>query len=398
MKRDTKTKYQGVYARHQTHCRLQDPGAQRCNCQPSYWGKVWDQAQRRHLKTKRHATPIAARNARNDLQREIELGEVTAAAGLRLTEARERFVKAAREGKALNKRGQRYKPTAIDNIEQSVRKHVEPTLGRKHLNKIRRGDIQAVIDELTPILSGSRVRNVVNSLRALYAWAQDRDHAFHDPAQRVRLPAMNATPMTRVATPAEFTGLLGALEDKDALVYALAGYAGARNQQIRRLAWTDIDLETFESVELGVEWEAAKYDASRRLVPIVPPLKAVMRRAWLASGRPTEGLVLPPLLRRHTGLISIAQVQHRADKRWGDANLHRITTQECRHTCATWLDAAGVSPRIASYWMGHAVPKHQPGAAVITLARYTHTLPEDVNRAATQLADYLATAQDRHAV
>lgn len=397
MPRDTKTKFQGVYARHKKSCRL-DAGGQRCNCTPSYWGKVWDQAQHRAVKTPLLGSATAARNARTDMLRELELGAIHVTGGLRLKEARERFVGAAREGKVLNKNGRRYKPTAVDNIEISIRKHVEPTLGQKRLATIRRGDVQAIIDELAPVLSGSRVRNIVNSLRALYAWAQDRDMAAHDPAQRVRLPAMNATPITRVATPAEFAQMLSLLKDKDALVYALAAYAGARNQQTRRLQWTDIDLENFESVELGVEWEAAKYDASHRVVPTVPALKFLLRRVWLAAGQPTSGLVIAPRVSRKSGLVSIAQVQHRADPIWKAAKLERITPQECRHSCATWLDAAGVSPRIASQWMGHAVPKHQPGAAVITLARYTHALPDDVTRARDQLATYLSTAEKRVAV
>jgi hypothetical protein len=69
--------------------------------------------------------------------------------------------------------------------------------------------------------------------------------------------------------------------------------------------------------------------------------------------------------------------------------------QECRHTAATWLDAAGVSPKVSSVLMGHATPQRQPGAAQITLERYTHTLPEDVERARQQLADYLATSHSR---
>lgn len=42
--------------------------------------------------------------------------------------------------------------------------------------------MQAIVDELTPTLSGSRVRSVVNAVRSLYRWAQDRDLATHDPA------------------------------------------------------------------------------------------------------------------------------------------------------------------------------------------------------------------------
>jgi hypothetical protein len=45
--------------------------------------------------------------------------------------------------------------------------------------------------------------------------------------------------------------------------------------------------------------------------------------------------------------------------------------------------------------MGHATPQRQPGAAQITLERYTHALPEDIERARQQLADYLAASQPR---
>jgi hypothetical protein len=42
--------------------------------------------------------------------------------------------------------------------------------------------------------------------------------------------------------------------------------------------------------------------------------------------------------------------------------------------------------------MGHATPDQQPGAAPITLARYTHTLPDAMERAREQLDAFLADA------
>jgi hypothetical protein len=39
--------------------------------------------------------------------------------------------------------------------------------------------------------------------------------------------------------------------------------------------------------------------------------------------------------------------------------------------------------------MGHATPDHQPGAASITLARYTHTLPDAVETAREMLNAWL---------
>jgi hypothetical protein len=52
--RDTKTRFQGVFARHQDRCRV-STGAEpkTCNCTPSYFGVVWDRAARKQRKTRR---------------------------------------------------------------------------------------------------------------------------------------------------------------------------------------------------------------------------------------------------------------------------------------------------------------------------------------------------------
>lgn len=389
--KDTKTRYQGVYARHQKDCPISD--GERCRCKPSYFGAAWDRSVDRTVKTKRMATAEAARNARADLIASIERGETRAGGNLRLTEARERFVIAAREGKALNKQGRRYKPRAIDDIEETLRVHVEPTLGGKRIAGIRRGDIQAIVDELTPRLSGSRVRSIVNAIRSLYRWAQDRDLVQHDPAGLVRLPAMNAEAIERVASPAEFAELLATVPLDVAVPYALAGYAMGRRSQIIRLRWNDVDLDV-GAIEWGIEWEARKYDASRRVVPVVAPLLALLKRRYLEVGRPNGDLVCPPHAAwSTTGLLNTGWVATRARRYWSDAKLQPMTLQEARHTAATWLDAAGVRPKVASVLMGHSVPERQAGAAAITLARYTHALPEDIERARGQLNAYLASRE-----
>jgi hypothetical protein len=52
--RDTKTRFQGVFARHQQACRVSAGGDPRaCNCTPSYYGVVWDRAARKQRKTRR---------------------------------------------------------------------------------------------------------------------------------------------------------------------------------------------------------------------------------------------------------------------------------------------------------------------------------------------------------
>jgi hypothetical protein len=118
MPSDTRTRYQGVFARHQKRCQL-GQGGKRCTCKPSYWGKVYDRAQGKPVRTRRFRTAEAARNARADLQARLDRGEAPVQArSLRLSDARARFVAASREGRALNKRGRRYKPRAVDNIDE----------------------------------------------------------------------------------------------------------------------------------------------------------------------------------------------------------------------------------------------------------------------------------------
>ena len=322
---DTKTRYQGVFARHQKHCAVERGG--RCRCKPSYYGLVYDPAFKRHAKTKRMPTAEAARNARADLMAMVERGEVPAYGNLRLGEARERFVIAARDGKVLNKHGHRYKPRAIDDIEEALRVHVEPELGTKRITHIRRGDLQALVDELAPNLSGSRVRSIANAVRSLYRWAQDRDLADHDPAALLRLPAMDARPIDRVASPAEFAQLLDALPLDIALPYALAGYGMGRRAQVIRLRWPEVDLDV-GAIEWGVEWEARKYDASHRVVPTVAPLLGLLKRRHMAQGRPKEGLVCPPHVPwAPSGLLNSGWLATRAREYWTHAKLRSITLQ-----------------------------------------------------------------------
>jgi len=125
---------------------------------------------------------------------------------------------------------------------------------------------------------------------------------------------------------------------------------------------------------------------------------ALLKRAYLEQGRPDAGtLVCPPRYQAETGFLSAPGLAQRARRAWKEAGLEPITMQEARHTAATWLDAAGVSPKVASYRMGHSTPARQYGAADITLRRYTHTLPDDEQARKTLTRD-LAERHDESGV
>jgi integrase len=141
--------------------------------------------------------------------------------------------------------------------------------------------------------------------------------------------------------------------------------------------------------------------ASLRVVPLAHPVHTLLRAEYLRQGRPSgEARVCPPRRPCASGELSTAGVQRRARELWSslDPAPQPIGLHECRHTAATWLNAAGVNPKVASVLMGHSTPERvaaaAAGAAGITLSRYTHALPDDLERARLQLDAYLARCLD----
>jgi integrase len=168
---------------------------------------------------------------------------------------------------------------------------------------------------------------------------------------------MDAKPRDRVATPTEFAQLVAVLKLEDALPWALAGYATARKQEIRVLDWSHVDLK-LGAVELAADEEGRKPGGSWRVVPLVKPLKTMLREAWIAGGRPAKGKVCPPRQHSPSGLLALGDIQVRVRREWRKLGLEPIGLHESRHTAATWLDHAGVSPKVASTLMGHKTPEY----------------------------------------
>jgi integrase len=123
------------------------------------------------------------------------------------------------------------------------------------------------------------------------------------------------------------------------------------------------------------------------------PLAEILRKEWLRQGRPKSGRVCPPRRKSASGMVSLDQLQSKVLKHWEKVGLEPIGLQESRHTAATWLDHAGVSPKVSSQFMGHKTPEFQVGAAAITLGRYTHVLSGELERARGRLDIFIAERQ-----
>jgi Phage integrase, N-terminal SAM-like domain len=130
--------------------------------------------------------PTASRNATTT----GELAVVTPPPAVTMAAAIEDFIEAAEQGRAVNRSGRRYRPSALRDLTGILRFHVAPALGERPLPDVGRADVQAFVDRLgAERLSESRIRSVISALRALYAYAIDRRYVEFNPADGLTMPS-----------------------------------------------------------------------------------------------------------------------------------------------------------------------------------------------------------------
>lgn len=400
---DTKTRYQGIYARHKLSCGLA-VASKRCTCSPSFWGKVHDPSIGRPRKTKFRPLITEARNLRDDLLARVRSGafddeEQLHSPDVLFEDAHEQFIRDCRDKVVLNKRRKPYKPKAITDLDSSL-KSFPDHIRKKMFRDVTQGDFQRVIDDfIRENRSSSRINSIINSSRALYRWGKEREMVKESPAADLRLPAEEVdTKDYDLPGPGEFAYLLSKLEDPDALPWALAAYATARHSEIRTLEWPEVDFDR-DVLLLADDEEARKSDAALRIVPIVRPLRDRLLREWISQGRPRNGKVCPPRKESKSGMLSLNWLVKFVTRQWSELCLRPLTLQDARHTSATWLDHAGVTPKVVSEFMGHKAPRRDrhPDAAPITLRRYTHVLDGELQRAADKLQAFIAEREEAEA-
>ena len=290
---------------------------------------------------------------------------------------------------------------------------------------------QSLVDELVGEgKSYSRIATYLAVIRHVYAYARRANRRLvpSDPTREVAMPANDGKIRERVATAEEAAKLIEALpaasgsgalswddvlvirssgesavalarrlEVSDALVgkvrrgelyktpasrnaavvsdrpgWALAFYTGMRRGEIGRSQW---DHVFWEADEIMVD--ASKSDAGEgRRVPMVGPLKKILREEWIRRGQPARGAIV-------VRSVDSGKWQARADRAWAEARLARVTLHEARHTYASFLMAAGYNLKQIQEYLGHA--------DLVTTGRYIKNLPVPRGTTARQKLDaYLA--------
>lgn len=288
--------------------------------------------------------------------------------------------------------GRRYRPSTLRGYRRGWAK-IEEKLGHRRMSAVLARDVQALVDEwLRGGAAPSTVRNNLDPLRAMYRRAIRLQLVPGNPTLDLDIPSDDSDeeePM-RFATREEAERLLGALEHDRAL-WATAFYAGLRRGELRALRVKHLDLDA-GVIRVRRSWDdnegegPVKTKAGRRDVAIIEPLAAALREHLLATGRrgSPEALVFG---RTASDPFVPSSVRQRALDAWEAAGLEPITLHQCRHTCASFMIAAGANAKALSVVLGHA-------SISITFDRYGHLMPGGEDEVGRLLGAYIGAVAD----
>lgn len=374
----------GIDTRHRKVCATRE--GRGCDCKPTYQAHVYDAATGRRIR-KSFPTRTAAKLWRQDALVALRHGEaerLLPPRGRTVGEGLDGLLAGMRDGTALDRSGRRYRPSTIRGYESSVERHLRDALGHLRLAEVRRGDVQALVDRLhAQGFTGSTVRNKLDPLRVLYRRAEQDEEVHRNPTERLRMPALRHG-ARQVAEPERAERLLDALPPSERPLWATMFYAGLRVGEARALRWRHVDFDGGRIV-VEASWDDhegeqdTKTAAGRRTVPLVGRLRTELAAHKLATGRGPDGLCF--------GRTAVAPeerttIRSRANRAWQGTGLAGLTPHEARHTCASYLAAAGLTPKEMQTAMGHADIR-------TTLNIYAKAVPGWEEGAAAKLDAYL---------
>ncbi|HEY8844979.1 MAG TPA: tyrosine-type recombinase/integrase [Gaiellaceae bacterium] len=359
---------EGIETRHSRGCASRQD--ERCNCEPSYQAHVWSKKDNRRIR-KTFPTLAAARSWRTDAKKELKDGTMRAPTAETLRAFADVWLEGAEAGTILSRRRTPYAPATLRGYRRDFEVYIYPDFGALKLSDFSRFEAQDLIDRLiSKGWSGSKVRNVITPLQALYRYAKQRGKATVDPTDDLELPAAGGT-LEWEGTPEDVRALLDALPESDRALWATAAYAGLRRGELRALRVENIrdDGISVEHSWDDVEGEKApKSKAGVRVALLPETLREILLKQ--TAGRTGDALVFG---RTDSEPFTPSYIRKRAES--------SSTLQQLRHACRSFLGDAGIPEERCDRYMGHSSSK--------VGRRYSHALRGQRLEDAARLESYL---------
>ena len=402
----------GLRERHSRGCPADNGG--RCSCKPgpSIEAHVFDRRANRKIRKTfvGEGARTAAKAWRADAVSALNRGTLRASTRRTLREEAVEWIDRLERGEILTKSNLPYKPSVARGYKADLENHVLPELGGAKVSEIRRRDVQRLLDDLrAPTkdrpkgLSGSKVRNVLVALKALYRVLLENDELTLNPTTGLRLPPPAGT-RDRAVSATEGAELLAALPADQRPVWSTALYAGLRLGELLALRWEDVDLAGGK-IRVWRSWDTKagqiepKSRKGTRTVPLTPTLRDTLAEHKAATKRDGEAFVFGSTatrpftssnVRRKAVTAWKAENKRRAEReeKLGDGTklgrLDPILLHDARHSFVSLMHAAGLSLEEIGDYVGHS-------STYMTDA-YRHLIEGAEEAAAKRFEDYLRLA------
>jgi integrase len=334
---------------------------------------------------------VSAPTEREVLAKLTELKE-TQRKGLNLAARPRTFGEWLDEWLAMKER-QGTRGTTLRGYRWLIREHIRPTLGRKPLDKLSPTDVRRLVETKSASgLSGQSVRLMHGLIRNVLADAEREELVYRNVAKLVRPPGVQRAEV-RALTVEEARRLVAVIKgDRFEALWLCALTLGLRKGELLGLRWTDIDFDAgtlrvrqaLQRVDGRLVLVEPKTSLSRRTVPVPAATLAALRsrraqqdEEQLAAKNTWVqwGLVFTTHIGRPIDPRNLSRSWYLIRER---AELGPVRVHDLRHSCASFMLAAGASPRTVMKTLGHS----QIG---LTMNTYTHVLP-DLERTAVDAA------------
>lgn len=274
---------------------------------------------------------------------------------------------------------------------------IEPRLGALVFAELKAADAQALHDALAdrPVLAN----RCVDLLSAVWRWAEEQELASGaNPCRRVdrfaekrRERALSHDDLSRLGVALRELSSrrpgsgAPAVSESVALLVRLLAFTGCRPGEIKRLAWTDVDVSRRvlhvregKTGDRSVWLNAAALAAVEALRAIPAPVrrgKPLPDSPWCFPSPRDRGRPVGEFRKPWAALLKAARIEH-------------AEPYILRHTFASESESLGHSPYLTAALLGHSAGRRDMTRG------YIHHLPEDVRRASERVAASLAAALD----
>lgn len=297
---------------------------------------------------------------------------------------------------------------SADHDRTRMRKHVVPHLGHLRLDEVGTGELLAMMDNLSPHVSGATIGRVLAVLSRFYNEQRSRHFprlvnpvSLLDKSDRKRARSTHDPSETPfLETKEQIRAVYHQLPEHMRPLFAVGAFGGLRKGEALALQWGDVDLKrrriTVRRNKLhGKHRTGPPKSGKARVVPINDTLLAVLK-SWKVRCRP--GLWCFPsakwaeqarMMDNHTPNEALTEAL-------AALQLPHVTWyQATRHTFASQWVMDGGSIEKLSKVLGHS--------SVLVTERYAHLRPdafggEDYATACVDLAEpavlHLAVAED----